>query len=383
MYRSSATTSFRVKRGTIVFLLLVLLAGIAAMVRAARGSDSGRAWEVYLVNLLFWSGISQAGLIMSAVMVMTNAAWWRPIRRIAEGMTAFLPVSFVLFLIFFAGARDLFPWVDWPAESRSPWLDWDAMVWRDIGAIALLYAVSFVYLAASIRMQRGAGPWNRSKTIRVLSPILVLIYAIVYSLLAIDLVMTLSPPWFSTLFGAYFFIGSLYSGLAMLAILVVLLRRSPGGSESIERGHRRDMGRLILAFCMITGDFFWSQFLVIWYGNLPEEIMFLLRRVGSTPWSVLSWTVLAVAFIVPFLLLLSRRMKMNPAGLASVSLVVLVGMWLERYVLVVPSVYPGDSIPFGWTELGITVGFLSLPAISFILYLRSVPFLYADSTGED
>jgi Ni/Fe-hydrogenase subunit HybB-like protein len=372
-----------VKRGTIVFLLLPLLAGIVTMVQATRGSDSGRAWEVYLVNLLFWSGISQAGLIMSAVMVMTNASWWRPIRRIAEGMTAFLPASFVLFVIFFAGARDLFPWVDWSAESRSPWLDWDALVWRDIGAISLLYIVSFVYLFVSIRMQRDGVSRNRSKTIRILSPILVLIYAIVYSLLAIDLIMTLSPPWFSTLFGAYFFIGNLYTGLAMLAILAVFLQGSPGGIEPIERRHRRDIARLILAFCMITGDFFWSQFLVIWYGNLPEEIMFLLRRVDSTPWAILSWTVLVIAFIVPFLVLLSRRMKVNRAGLAGVSVIILVGMWLERYVLVVPSVYPGDSIPFGWTELGISIGFLSLCAISFILYLRSIPFLYADSTTGD
>jgi Ni/Fe-hydrogenase subunit HybB-like protein len=355
---------------------LVVIVGAITMVIALGGTEPQRAWEIYIVNLLFWSGISQAGIILSAVMVMTNARWWHPLRRIAEAMASFLPISFVLFIIFFLGGKNLFPWTSMPEASRSQWLDWDSMVIRDVMGIAVLYLMSFVYISISVRRQgEGAEEQNACRAIAILAPLLVVTYTLVYSLLAIDLVMTLSPPWYSTLFGGYFFIGALYTGLAAIAVIAVVMDTFYHQGALLDARHRHDLGMFLLAFCMITGDFFWSQFLVIWYGNIPEEISFLLRRVNSSPWSNLSWAVLLIAFIVPFVVLLSKKVKVKPLGLCLISIIILIGMWLERYVLIIPSTYHGDSIPFGWEELSITLGFASLCLISYMTYLRAVPAL--------
>jgi len=356
------------------FLLFLLLLGILSMLAALKGAEPGRAWEIYLVNLLFWSGISQAGPILSAVMFMTGARWWSPLRRMADGMASFLPLSFLLFVLLFLFGKNLFPWIHIPDGSRSPWLNWDLLVLRDIIGIGILYLMSFVFLYYSNRSHNGTDedPGAR-KVIEVLSPVLVVVYTIVHSLLAIDLVMSLSPSCYSTLFGGYFFIGNLYAGIATLAILAVIFKHSPDRGEPIGVSQFHDLSKLLLVFCLITGYFFWSQFVVLWYGNIPEETQFLLQRIDTPRWAYMSGAVLLVAFILPFLLLLSRRVKINPKCVLLVSLVVLVGMWLERFVLVVPSVYNGDSIPLGWMELGISLGFFSLCAISYSTYIRSIP----------
>jgi Ni/Fe-hydrogenase subunit HybB-like protein len=360
-------------RWTGSFLLLLLL-GILSMVVALKGAEPGRAWEIYLVNLLFWSGISQAGLILSAVMVMTGARWWSPLRSMANGMASFLPLSFLLFVLLFLFGKDLFPWIHIPDESKSPWLNWDLLVLRDIIGIGILYLMSFIFLYYSNRSHAGTdGDPGARKVIEVLSPVLVVVYTIVHSILAIDLVMSLSPSWYSTLFGGYFFIGNLYAGIATLAILAVVFKHSPDRGEPIGASHLHDLSKLLLVFCLITGDFFWSQFVVLWYGNIPEETQFLLKRIDTPRWAFLSGAVLLVAFVLPFILLLSRRVKINPKWVFGVSFVVLAGMWLERFVLVVPSVYNGDSIPLGWMELGISLGFFSLCAISYSIYFQSIP----------
>jgi Ni/Fe-hydrogenase subunit HybB-like protein len=353
-----------------VFPIVLLVAAGILFLFTSNGFHHRRFWEIYLVNLLFWTGISQAGVVFSAVIVLTRALWWRPVRRIAEGLAMFLPVSLLLFVVFFLGGRDLYPWARSSGTPHYPWLDWTPLVIRDLAGVALLHLLSFIFIVSSIRAGNGSRGGHRF--VRVLSPILIVVYAVVYSLLAIDLVMSLAPEWYSTLFGGYFFIGNLYAGLAFLGIFVVLHRGS-GSDHPVTANTLHDIGKLLLAFCLITGDFFWSQFLVIWYGNLPEETAFILRRIDGTHWAGLTWSVLLVAFILPFLILLSRRVKIAPAGLLTVSAIVVVGMWLERYVLIIPSVYDGESFPLGGTEIATTLGFLSLFLLARLVGDRFLP----------
>jgi Ni/Fe-hydrogenase subunit HybB-like protein len=186
--------------------------------------------------------------------------------------------------------------------------------------------------------------------------------------------MALDPSWYSTLFGAYFFVSSFYLGLAAIAILAVLAQRRLGLEEQIGRRQFHDLGKLLFGFCLVTGNFFWSQFVVIWYGNLPEETAYLILRGYEMPWAPLTWTILIVSFIIPFLLLLSRRVKESPRILLPIALVILIGMWIERYILVVPSLWHQAGLPFGWIELLITGGFLAAVALSYSAFLSIFPF---------
>ena len=136
-----------------------------------------------------------------------------------------------------------------------------------------------------------------------------------------------------------------------------------------------DIGKLLFGFCLLTGDFFYSQFLVIWYSNLPEETKYVIRRVRGEPWEPLAFTILFICFAIPFVALLSRKLKMKPMTMAGLSILILVGMWLERLLLVGPSVWEKNWIPLGFFEVCITIGFLGGMGLSVLWFLRRFPLL--------
>jgi len=306
-------------------------------------------------------------------------------------------VSFVLFFLLLAGRQVLFPWVNQPIPEKQAWLNTSFLFARDGIGLSILYGLGLASLYYSVRLdlersvthrggsmprilalfsrgRRGLEEQRRSRRVlAILSPIFLFTYAIVFSLIGFDLVMALDPRWYSTLFGAYFFVSSFYIGLAAIAILAVLARRRLGLEEQIGKKQFRDLGIILFVFCMLTGYFFWSQFVVIWYGNLPEETGYLILRGYAMPWALLAWTVLLVSLIIPFLLLLSRRVKESPRTILPITLLILVGMWIERYILVVPSLWHQTGLPLGRIELLITGGFLAAVALSYSAFLSAFP----------
>lgn len=380
----------------------LLLIGVVTFLIEARGPNRLRAWQTFLVNFLFFSGMAQGGLVFAAAYDLTRARWGEGVRRLAQGMGVFLPVSLLLFLFLFVGSETLFSWILNPIPEKKIWLNLPFLFSRDLLGLLALYSFGLAYLFYSLRPEMGAavdlkrGPvpqlwalftreWRgierereRShRLLAILSPLLVISYALIFSLLSFDLVMSLDPPFISTLFGAYFFVSSFYVGLAGTALFAVLLRKPFGLEELIGRSHFHDLGKLLFGFCLVAGDFFWSQYAVIWYGNLPEETGYVILRTKEMPWAPLALVVLIVSFLGPFLLLLSRRIKEHPITLAAVASLIVVGMWLERYLLVVPSLWHQLGLPLGWIELLMTLGFLAsflLPYLAFVTRLPPLPF---------
>ena len=357
---------------TLWFLGLIFLIGAGTFIQAINGPSSLRAWQIFLVNFLFWTGISQAGIVFSAVLYVTNAQWGKPIRRIAEGMVVFLPVSLLFFPLLFLGLDILFPWIHGTgrglhgsiAEEKVLWLHAPFHVVRDGIALLIVSGLSLVFVYYSVL--------GRERISRILSPILLILYVLVYTLIAFDLVMALDPHWISTLFGWYFFIGNFYAGLAAIAISAVLMRRRFHLEESLTRSLFHDLGKLIFGFSLFWVYLFWSQYLTIWYGNLPEETEYIIVRVKEFPWVYLSWAVLLLAWVIPFLVLLGRNSKRSPLILLLVSIIVVIGIWLERYVLVVPSLWHEKTLPFGWVELFITLGFFAAFVFSYLVFTRKI-----------
>jgi hypothetical protein len=281
------------------------------------------------------------------------------------------------------------------------WLDAPFLLLRDGAALALLAALALAYVYFSLRpdldegQRKSAGPlgawltrgWRGAeaeaarsrKVTATLAPVLVLAYALVFTLLGVDQVMALDPTWTSTLFGAYFFVVNLYLGWAGLAVAASLVRlrgfREVGPAVGDDVLH--SLGKLLFAFCFLALDFFWSQFLVIWYGNLPEETPFVLRRIRELPWAHVAFLVLVFCFAVPFVALIFKGIKRDPRTLLAVGLLVAVMMWVERFLLVAPSVWRGGGLPLGPVELGITAGFCGLAGLSYLWVLRRVPLLPA------
>ena len=386
-------------RRTRLILLVVSLFGAAAFV-AGLVIDGTRAWNALLVNFLFWSGLGHAGVAFSAMFQATSARWARPLKRIAEGTIAFLPVSAVMLVVLLAGVSAWAPWMHEPNEARQAWLNGPSFVVRQSLGFLLLGAVSIAYVYTSIRPDIGqlrdsgrsvwpaltgrvSGNWRgldveqRMSQRRQdrLSPALLIIYCCVLSLQAFDFIMSLDPHWYSTLAGGYFFVGNLYIGVAFLAIAAVWIGLRPEMEGYVGRGQLYDVGRLLLGFCMLWAYLFWSQYLVIWYGDLPEETAFVAHRTVDAPWAPLAWVVLGTAFVIPFLMLLSRELKHHALGLSLVAVTALVGMWLERFILVGPSLWKGEYLPLGPIEILVTAGVAALFALCYTAFLQRVPML--------
>lgn len=315
-------------------LLLALVGAVAFLVGVARG-DAARAWGSYLVNFLFWSGLSQAGIAFLAILQVTRARWGEPLRTSAEALAAFLPVSFALALLLPFGHGSFYRWLPEASAREQFWLSRPFVSARLLLGLALLHGLGLLFLRR---------PRER------LAPPVLLAYAVVLSLLSFDWVMSLDPLWFSTLLGGHFFIGTLYAGLAAIALLALLRPTEPLGAQV-----RHDHGKLLLGFCMLWIYLVYTQYLVIWYGDLPEETGFVARRLNAAPWAALAVFVVACGFVLPFLLLLSRRLKQSTPGLAGVAGLALAAIFAERVLLVMPSLT--DAGPFGLVELAVSAGF--------------------------
>ena len=371
---------------TAVSGLFVALGAIAFVVALLRGG-AATAWEAYLVNLLFFLGIAQGAMVASAAFYLTQAKWGGSTPyRLGEAFAPFLWVGFLLFFGLYFGRAAIFPWVKHPVAQKAAWLNIPFLFARDGIGLALMAAVSYAFVRIS--RSEEARAWTIATreiempphSIRVIAPILAGLYAVVYTLIAFDLVMSLAPVWRSTLFGWFFFAGAFWSGLTAMALIAVMLRSRLGANNLFTNSTvMHDFGKMVFAFSVFWVYLVFAQYIVIWYGDLPVETFFIVQRVHHIPWSPLSVACVVLIWLIPFTVLMSVRTKKTPIVLGTVSALGLVGMWLERYVLVVPSLSL-DAIPFGPTQFLISIGFLGAFLVSAVPGLNRVA--QAATSGE-
>ena len=202
-----------------------------------------------------------------------------------------------------------------------------------------------------------------------------ILYAIAWSFIAFDFVMSLDPHWLSTLIGPYVFMAAFLGGIAATAIMTLFYRRRMALHEFMESANIHDLAKLMFAFCVFWAYLFWSQYIVIWYGNLPNEQVFFVNRLAE-PYRVLSIAVFFMLFVLPFFGLLGVKPKKTPAILATFSAIILLGLWIERYVLIYPTLYPGaDGIPFGLAEIGAALLFGGILIGSLAWFASRFPML--------
>jgi len=379
------------------------VAGATAFLILATRLDPGRAWRIYHLNWLFWTGLSMGAVMFGAVTTAAKGRWAVPLRRMAEGSVAFLPVAFVLFLVSWLGRAHIFPWVAHPIAEphvKAFWLrDWFLYA-RDSAGMLILFGLALWFVSWSVRQDAAllkAGASDRLKglydrltrgwdeqtsgvmageTRARLAPVMVFTYAIVMTLLAFDLIMSLAPFWISSLLGGFFFMGAWLAGLMTLALLMLFFRRHYGLEEIITTATMHDLGKLCFGFTVFWVYLFFSQFLVIWYGNLPEETSFLWLRMTRPEWKTISTAMVVLVFLVPFWGLIGVKPKRTPAVFATFAVISLVGLWVDRYVLVVPSiVQAAPGLPLAWQELLITIGFLGLWGLSYLWFAERFPIV--------
>jgi hypothetical protein len=377
-----------------VFLVMIII-GAAAFIFGLNGSHPERAWQAYLINFLLWSAIAQGAVLFSAVMHMTKARWSGSLAGLSESFAAFFPLSFVLFLILFLGKNHIFPWLHEDLHGKEVWLNIPFLFWRDFSGLLILYVLGFGYLYNALQLKfdpnqpsRGVRKYiysgwkqnNRNlgrakKRMTRWGGFYILAFALVLSLIGFDLIMSMDPHWISTLFGAYNFVKAFYVGLGALIILAAIIRLRQGEASALNAAHFHDIGKLYFAFCLLWADFFYVQLLVIYYGNIPEETHYVIIRTVLAPWSKLAWTVFFVCFIGPFFILLRQSVKTKPVLMLIICSVVIVGIWLEHFLLLGPALSheAAREIPLSLSDGLISMGFLGLMAFAIGYFLRIFP----------
>jgi len=363
------------------------------------GNDAQRAWMSVWSNFLFWTALSMAGITFGAVLQVAKGHWGKGFSRLAEAAGAFLPVSFVLFLTLRLGAEHIFPWLG-PVETEHINLDWltlDGVFFRNGVLLAILYGFGFVWLWHSIRVDAPLIAAEHSgwrKTVMLLfarkwrgdeeevvrcrnrigrmSPALIILWAIIFSLLAFDFAMSLTPGFVSMIWGVYYFIGGWLCLLSLVAFMAHHYNGRFNGLRLWGKWDFHDLGKMMFAFVVFWTYTWFAQFLVIWYGNIPREVNFFEPRT-SGQFSPLFWLQMVLIFVLPFFFLLGRGPKMSSKWLAFVAVVILLGFWLERYNMVAPSLWHHEGLPLGMPEVFISLGFVGLFALSYSLHVTTLP----------
>jgi len=359
-----------------IFLGLLTVLGVISFGLGVASADAAQVWSIYLANLLFWSGLAVAGPAIAGMMELTEARWSPSVKRLALTTAGFLPVSLILFAILFAGRGQLYGWVREPVPVKAIWLNVPFMTARIGVGVLLLFWVCFTYAGAVFHED----PSGRDKPRRNrLATILLFLFVIVVSLWGFDLVMSIDPHWYSGLFGGYFVVSTLYTGFALLSVIVI--RANARGETAVSASAVQDVAKLQFALSIMWMYFFWSQYLVIWYGNVPAETRFFLQRFFVEPWRTLAWVILVVGWLLPFAYLLKRltgRPPQRHKPLFVVALFGLVAIFLERVFVIFPAVSERSRFPLGWREVLITLGFLALFVLSRRwFFARFKPFLNA------
>jgi len=390
---------------------VLVLVGLAAAFTA----DRQRMWLAIHFNWLFWSSVATGMVVFAIALHVTNARWAWSIRRFALAGVAFLPVSFVLFLLKIPGRPVWFAnwWGkvqgDHVLEAKAAWLAPTGMLVRDILGLVVLYGFMTWFAYHMLRPDlhgvknapglygtiSGSG-WRgvteealRSRKLAMrLAPVTALLFAIVWGvLIGVDQAMVMLPHWYSTMFPVTFIVSAFHSGLAMTAIVTVLARRACRLEDYVDSSHFLDLGKLIFAFAVFWMYVNWGQYVVVWYGLLPNEQSFFIQRFHPQ-FALLTEIAVGCCFVFPFLALLPRAPKRVPGVLAGVAGVLVIGHWLERFLITYPSVCgthgalaasaacnQGASAPLGLPEIGLFLGFGALFFASIAWFLSTFPVL--------
>ena len=363
--------------------------------------DADRAWRAYHVSWLFFTSLSSAGVMFVAVQRITTARWSRAIIRFEEGFVAFLPVAFVMLLLsVFLGKNHIFPWTHEapPVAEKVLWFNGAFLTARVISAFAVITALSLWFIYTSVRLDVGLLPeagakWAAGLRARMrtgfgderrelhsthslqgkLAVFLALAFGYGWTVLAFDLSMGLSLHFQSTLYGWWFFMGAWLCSLTLFTLLVMAWRRFLGVEALIGENIFHDLGKLCFAFTAFWGYLTFSQFLIIWYGNMGEETHWPRLRLIE-PWVHFSVSAVMMVFFAPFFGLLSRAAKVFRPTLALFTTISLAGMFLVRYLEVYPSLYgEATSNPFGLMEIAVALGFVGLWGTCYLAFMDAFP----------
>lgn len=311
----------RVERPSFLIILSLIAIGVIFLFEnLLKAGGNG----TLLFTILFWSSLAQGCVALVAAAEIARGGWIKPVKRELLAFYPMILIFAVLFLLFSTKLDAVYPWT----AHQGVWLNKRFFVTRNFLLLFATFYFAHLFSRESIAEGTRKG---------LFAVFYLFVFVISHSLVAFDLVMSIEYPWSSTLFGAYTFIESIYSGIAVGGILTVNMLRKNPASPTL-RKVLVDLATMTFGFSLLWAGLFYSQFLVIWYGNLSEEISFLVKRTLQLPVKLMGYSVIFLLFVLPFVVLLSREIKKNRTVVFSVAFIVLTGIFIERLVYILPHI---------------------------------------------
>ena len=358
-----------------VFAVLGLVSFVASLLTAPQ-----RAWADVLMVSHFMLELSLAATVFLAVHYVAGASWNVAVRRIPEAMARLVPLGAAGVLLVLLIHPELYPWFGQPVESggvhafKQAWLNRPFFLARAVVYVACWTSFAVALTSTSRRQDQDGDPRLARRAVRLSAAFLV-VFAVTLVPASFDWIMSLEPEWYSSIFGFYDFASMFLAGLAAIAILVLWAHRlAPGGLRTTQ-AHLHDLGTLIFAFSTFWAYLWFSQYMLIWYGNIPEETTYYVDRLHGG-WEGLFFLNLALNWAVPFAVLIRRRAKSSPPMLLGAALSVLAGRLLDLYLAVLPR-FVGQSPSTGVAELGMIAGAIGLFTLVFFNILGRAPLMPA------
>lgn len=362
------TASHRLKSTYTVLIFLGLLASGLLMMR-----DAERVWHGYVVAYFYFTSLALGGLFFVAIHHVSKAGWSVNVRRLSESFTAFLPWAAIGGVGLIIGAPKLYTWLqpevvaqDALLQHKQGYLNQTFFIIRMVVFFGLWLWFARVLVGRSLNQDQTGDSSLTVKSVGT-SIAFILVFALSYSFFSVDLLMSLEPHWFSTIFGVYCFAGLFQSTMASMILLIIYLKRKGKLEGYVDENHLHDLGKYLFAFTVFWAYIAFSQYMLIWYANLPEETFFYLPRL-EPGWLWVSISLLVFKFIVPFFALLPRWAKRTPAHLVVVCCLILVMQYVDLYWLVFPN-FNEEHAVFGVSEIGTFLLFAGLFLMSVVRFL--------------
>lgn len=318
--------------------------------------DQSRTWHSYLVAFFYFTSLALGGLFFTAIQHVAKAGWSVTIRRFSEAMASFLPFAALGAAVLLLGAKKLYIWMDADLVAHDMLLQGKS-AYLNIGFFLVRLVIFFVawllfrraIIGHSLRQDQDGQESHTLKNVG-LSIAFLLVFALSYSLFSVDTLMSLQPHWYSTIWGVYCFAGLFQSSLAALVILIGYMIRKGHARGLVTIEHHHDVAKFMKAFTVFYAYIGFSQFLLIWYANLPEETIFYLSRTQGG-WMTATLSLLVFKFAVPFLLMLPRAAKRSIMHSSLVATLILVMQYVDIHWMVYPA-FNSDQWLFSWYEIG-------------------------------
>lgn len=325
-----------------------------------------------VIGLMFFASIALGALVLVALEYLSGAVWSTPYRRVSEFIASSLPIVMLFAVPLFFAMHSLFHWThidvvstDKILSAKSPYLNIPFFIGRTVGVFALFY-IFYLFFIRNSKKQDETKDQKLTKTNVNLSAVFMFFAGIGLTVLVVDWIMSLEPHWFSTIFGIYFISATLLAGLAATTYAAVSLNEGGYMGVKIGKDNYYSFGALLFAITNFWAYVAFSQFLLIWYANIPEETFWFVAR-WQGGWGFISVMLMVIRFAVPYAMLLSQPSKSDPKNLKRVSIIILIAHFIDLYWLIMPTF--SKTITFSFYEIGFPV--LVIGLLILVFYAQS------------